>query len=74
MGDIQSSLQQFTVPNNLNGCKKEIAVNSSCTLTVDFTPTETTSYQGTLAIFSNASIPSAFLDVSGSGTEGSSRH
>ena len=70
---IQSSLPQFTIPEKLDGCKKELAVRASCTLTVDFTPTQTTSYAGTLTITSNASIPSAFLGVSGSGAEGDAR-
>jgi hypothetical protein len=67
ISDIESSIPQFTIPKNLNGCKKDIAVKASCTLTVEFTPTQTLSYAGTLTIVSNASIPAAFFGVSGVG-------
>jgi len=64
---LQSSLAQFTIPNNLNGCQQPIAVNSSCTITVVFAPTQVTSYSGTLTVLSNASVHAAVLEVSGSG-------
>jgi hypothetical protein len=69
IGSITSSNAAFTVPAASNGCTKSLAVGSSCTVTVAFTPTAVQAYSGQLTFSSNGSIATTSIPLSGSGGE-----
>src|SRR3989339_641171 len=59
----------FTISSANNSCLgRELGVNSVCSLTLVFTPTTAISYQGILTASSLATLDSAILNLSGSGT------
>ncbi|MBB5062450.1 choice-of-anchor D domain-containing protein [Granulicella mallensis] len=66
---ITSSNAAFTVPSDSNSCTGSIAVNASCTATVEFSPTAVQSYSGQLIFTSNATIATTSIPLSGSGGE-----
>ena len=66
---IASNNAAFTVPSGSNNCTGSIAVNGSCTATVDFTPTAVQAYSGQLIFTSNATITTTSIPLSGNGGE-----
>jgi hypothetical protein len=67
VSSFQTSSPVFTIPTSVNGCAQQVAVNSSCTLTITFTPaTFNTSYSGTLTISANTSMP-LIMPLAGAG-------
>ncbi len=58
----------YSIPDNLNQCKSPVAVNSSCTIVIQFSPTTAVTTYARLNITSNASIPLAQLSLAGTGT------
>ncbi len=64
---IASSNTAFNVPSGSNGCTGSIAAGSSCTVSVQFTPTAVQAYAGQLTFTSNASIATVAIPLNGSG-------
>jgi len=69
ISSIASSNSAFTVPAASNGCTGPIAVGSSCTVSVQFTPAAVQAYTGQLTFTSNAAISTTSISLSGSGGE-----
>jgi hypothetical protein len=69
ISSIASNNAAFTVPAGSNGCTGSIAVGSSCSVTVQFTPATAQAYTGQLTITSNAAIPTTSIPLNGSGGE-----
>ena len=66
---ITSSNAAFSIPSGSNGCTGSIAAGSSCTFSVEFTPTAVQSYAGQLTFTSNASVPITSIPLSGFGAD-----
>jgi hypothetical protein len=66
---IASNNSVFTLPAGSNNCTGSLAVGSSCTVSVEFTPTAAQTYTGELTLTSNASIATTSIPLSGSGGE-----
>ena len=64
---IASNNAAFTVPASSNGCTGSIAVNGSCTVSVEFAPTAVQAYPGQLTFTSNASVAISSISLNGSG-------
>jgi hypothetical protein len=69
IASIASNNAAFTVPSADNSCTGSIAIGSSCSVSVGFTPTAVQTYTGQLTFTSNASIATTSIPISGSGGE-----
>jgi len=73
-GGAAASISSVTVPSGFsqtNTCGSSLAVGSSCTVSVTFTPTASQSYTGNLAVNSNATNNPLNVALSGAGISSS---